>query len=56
MTDLTADNQIVVYLQHDDPVVALPNHISKYGLISAHIILANAIVSLLYNYCIIITH
>lgn len=57
------DNQMVVYLQHDDTVVAIPNHISKYGLISAHIILANAIVSALYNhnslsltsYCLYIT-
>ena len=57
------DNQMVVYLQHDDPEVAIPNHISKYGLISAHIILANVIVSALYNhnslsitsYCLYIT-
>jgi hypothetical protein len=44
------DNQMVVYLQHDDPVVSMPNHISKYGLISAHAFLANSVVALLYNY------
>jgi hypothetical protein len=45
-----ADEQLVVYLQHDDPVVAIPFHISVYGLISAHFFLANSIVSLLHNY------
>jgi len=41
---------MVVYLQHDDPDVAIPFHISMYGLISAHIILANSVVSILHNY------
>jgi hypothetical protein len=57
------DNQMVVYLQHDDPLVAIPFHISMYGLISAHIILANSVVSILHNhnslsltsYCLYIT-
>jgi hypothetical protein len=41
---------MVVYLQHDDPEVAIPFHISMYGLISAHMFLANSVVSILYNY------
>ena len=44
------DKQMVVYLQHDDPVVSIPNHISKYGMISGHIYLVNSVVALLYNY------
>jgi hypothetical protein len=50
MNALTTNNQMTVYLQHDDPEVAIPFHISMYGLISAHIILANSVVSILYNY------
>lgn len=50
MGSLQADNQMVVYLQHDDPDVAIPNHISKYGLISAQLLLANSVVSALHNY------
>lgn len=50
MSSLQADKQITIYLQHDDPEVAIPFRISKYGLISAHIILANSVVSALHNY------
>jgi hypothetical protein len=63
MSSLQSNNQMVVYLQHDDPEVAIPFHISMYGLISAHIILANSVVSILHNhkslsimsYCLYIT-
>jgi hypothetical protein len=44
------DEQMVVYLQHDDPVIAIPNHISKYGLISAHAFLVNSVVAWMYNF------
>lgn len=47
---MSSHRQIVVYLQHDDQNVAIPYHISKYGMISAHAFLANSVVAWLYNY------
>lgn len=38
------------YLQHNDPIVCVPQHISKYGLYSANFFLLNAICNYLYNY------
>jgi|LakMenE18May11ns_1017448.scaffolds.fasta_scaffold9886103_3 hypothetical protein len=40
----------MIYLQHNDPNVCVPQHISKYGLYSANFFLLNAICNYLYNY------
>jgi hypothetical protein len=40
----------MIYLQHNDPIICLPQHISRYGFYSAHLFLLNAICNYLYNY------
>jgi hypothetical protein len=40
----------MIYLQHTDPVICVPQHISRYGIYSAHLFLLNAICNYLYNY------
>ena len=40
----------MIYLQHTDPIICVPQHISKYGLYSANFFLLNAICNYLYNY------
>lgn len=40
----------MIYLQHTDPVICVPQHISRYGIYSSHLFLLNAICSNVYNY------
>jgi len=43
----------MIYLQHTDPIVCVPQHISRYGLYSAQLILLNTICNYIYSYNII---
>ena len=45
----------MIYLQHTDPVICVPQHISRYGLYSAQLILLNAICNYIYGYKILTT-
>lgn len=40
----------MIYSQHTDPIICVPQHISRYGMYSAHLILLNAICNYMYNY------
>ena len=40
----------MIYLQHTDPVICVPQHISRYGLYSEQLILLNAICNYIYGY------
>ena len=48
----------MIYLQHTDPIVCVPQHISRYGLYSAQLILLNTICNLykIENYNIYLEH
>ena len=40
----------MIYSQHTDPIIVVPQHISRYGLYSAQLILLNAICNYIYGY------
>jgi hypothetical protein len=40
----------MIYSQHTDPIIGVPQHISRYGIYSGHLFLVNAICNYLYNY------
>jgi hypothetical protein len=40
----------MIYLQHTDPVVCVPQHISRYGLFSVQLFLLTAICNYIYDY------
>ena len=40
----------MIYSQHTDPIICVPQHISRYGMYSAHLFLLNAICNYIYNY------
>jgi hypothetical protein len=40
----------MIYLQHTDPVVCVPQHISRYGLYTSQFFLLNALCNYIYGY------
>ena len=40
----------MIYLQHTDPIIVVPQHISRYGLYSAQLFLLTSICNYIYSY------
>lgn len=43
-------NNSFEYIEHNDPVIYIPRHISKIGVYTSHIILLNSIITFIYKY------
>jgi len=40
----------MIYLQHTDPIIVVPQHISRYGIYSSQLFLLNSICNYIYGY------
>ena len=43
-------NNSFEYIEHNDPVIYIPRHISKIGVYTSHMILVNSIITFLYKH------